>query len=285
MSGVTTGSVRAKASPMPLPNHALLADGFRTVAYRGGSGERPENTLEAFEHAAAQSADVVIELDVRRTADGVLVALHDDLVDRTTDGKGSVAALSYAQLSGLDAGYHFERDGANPYRGARLRIPKLADVLSALPRQSFVLDVHSAHPSVPADIIQLVRDQQAGERVVIASEITRVVQAMRREQPAWLYGATAGEMLSRVLLERVRLDGLAPRTGGILMIPEVHKGLKVLSPRFLEQAHARGERVWVWVVERISDMHRLQGLGVDGVFTPYPAEFTGARTAKSHAAE
>jgi glycerophosphoryl diester phosphodiesterase len=161
----------------------------------------------------------------------------------------------------------------------------VAEVLASFPNQRLVLDVHSEHPDIAKDVIKLVREQRAADRVVVASEIARVVHAIRREEPRWLYGGTAGELLSRVLLERVRLDGLAPRTGGILMIPESHKGLQVLSPRFLERAHARGERVWVWVVESIDDMNRLRQLGVDGVFTPAPAAFIRATSASNIAAE
>jgi glycerophosphoryl diester phosphodiesterase len=269
---------------MPLPKHQLLEPGFRTIAYRGGGGELPENTLEAIANAA-QSSGVVVELDVRRTADGELVAMHDELVERTTDGAGAVSALSYSALAKLNAGHNFERKGQFPYRHAGLRVPKVADILAAFPNQQLVLDVHSDHPEIAAEIVRLVRQQRAAERVVIASEISRVVHAIRRAEPRWLYGGTAGELLSRVLLERVRLDGLAPRTGGILMIPESHKGLQVLSPRFLERAHARGERVWVWVVESIEDLHRLRNLGVDGVFTPTPSAFIEAASSRGVAAE
>jgi glycerophosphoryl diester phosphodiesterase len=267
---------------MGLPKHTLLDDGFRLVAYRGGAGERPENTLAAFDHSASLGSDVVIELDVRRTADGVLVAMHDELVNRTTDGTGSVTSLSYDEIRKLNAGCHFEAEGGPSFRDANLRVPRVAEVLSTFPRQQFVLDVHSDHPSIAAELIKLVDGQRAADRVVVASEIATVVHQVKRERPDWLFSGTAGQLLSRVLLERVKLDGLAPRTGGVLMIPEVHKSLKVLSPRFLQQAHGRGERVWVWVVEQVSDMLRLRNMGVDGVFTPFPAAFNqqaGLRTA------
>ncbi len=254
--------------------HALLGEGFRVVAYRGGAGERPENTLAAFEHAASLGPDVVIELDVRRTADGELVAMHDAHVDRTTDGSGAVSALSYERLGKLNAGHHFTSNGAPSFRDAKLRVPRVADVLSSFPQQRVVLDVHSNHPRIAADILELVRSHRAQDRVVIASEISSVVRAVQRAEPEWLFAATAGQLLSRVLLERVGLDGLAPRTGGVLMIPEVHESLRVLSPRLLRQAHGRGERVWVWVVERAVDMQRLRDMGVDGVFTPFPAAFS-----------
>jgi glycerophosphoryl diester phosphodiesterase len=258
---------------MGLPAHPLLDEGFRIVAYRGGGGERPENTLAAFEQASSLGAEVVLELDVRRTADGVLVAMHDADVGRTTDGQGLVASFSYERLRRLNAGYHFDPAGGFRWRGAQLRVPRVAEVLSAFPQQRVVLDVHSDHPSIAAELTALVRAQQAAERVVIASELSHVVHAVKRLQPSLLVCGTAGQLLSRVLLERVRLDRFAPATGGVLMIPEIHRSLRVLSPRFLRQAHARGERVWVWVVEHVSELGRLRALGVDAVFTPFPSAF------------
>jgi len=111
---------------------------------------------------------------------------------------------------------------------------------------------------------------------VIASELPEVVHRTRRAHPNWLFSATAGQVRTRVLLERLRLDALAPGSGGILMIPEVHGSLRVLTPRLVAHAHARGERVWIWVVEQLAELERLRELGVDGVFTPNPTAFLQA---------
>jgi glycerophosphoryl diester phosphodiesterase len=270
---------------MSLPNHTLLSETFRVVAYRGGGGERPENTLEAFLHASALAPSVVLEMDVRRTVDGVLVAMHDDDVARTTGAVGKVSELRYDALAKFDAGFAFEQGGQFPYRERSLRIPKIDDVLGSVSGQCVVLDVHSDHPNIEQDVIALVRRHDAAGRVVIASEISRVIAQIRRQHPNWLFGGTSGQLLTRVLLERARLDALAPNTGGVLMIPEVHGALRVLSPRLVERAHRRGERVWVWVVESVADMRRLRALGVDGVFTPKPEEFLRAQTDLMSAAE
>jgi len=270
---------------MSLPHHTLLSETFRVIAYRGGSGERPENTLEAFSRAAALGPSVVLEMDVRRTLDGVLVAMHDDDVARTTGAAGRVSELRYDVLAKLDAGFAFEQGGQFPFRGKSLRVPKIDDVLGSAQSQCVVLDVHSDHPNVERDVIALVQRHNAAGRVVIASEISRVVARIRRQHPDWLLGGTAGQLFARVLLERARLDAFAPSTGGILMIPEVHGALRVLSPRLVERAHRRGERVWVWVVENVADMRRLRAQGVDGMFTPKPEEFLRAQADLMSAAE
>jgi glycerophosphoryl diester phosphodiesterase len=187
-----------------------------------------------------------------------------------------VSELDYDALQRLDAGYRFERSGQFPYRGRGIGVPTVNEILSRLPEQMFVLDVHGAQPSITHDLARLVERHSAAKRVVIASERASVVHQVRRAHPDWLLGGTAGQLRARVLLERVRLDAFAPRTGGILMIPEVHGSLRVLTPRFVARAHQRGERVWVWVVEQLADLQRLRELGVDGVFTPNPSAFLRA---------
>ena len=82
----------------------LLSDKFLNIAHRGGASLRPEETLLAFEHALAVGADV-LEFDVHASSDGVIVAMHDGTVDRTTDGTGPIKAQTLAQLRALDAGY------------------------------------------------------------------------------------------------------------------------------------------------------------------------------------
>jgi len=261
---------------MGFAQHALLGHEFRIVAYRGGANERPENTLSAFEHAASLAKSLVIELDVRRTRDGILVAIHDEDVSRTTDGSGRVSELDYEALRKFDAGYRFERGGRFPYRGRGIGIPTVNEVLARLPEQLLVLDVHEQEPRVALDLARLIKRHSAAKRVVIASELAGVIHQVQRAHPDWLLAGTAGQLRARVLLERIKLDALAPRTGGILMIPEVHGSLRVLTPRFLGRAHIRGERVWVWVVEEIAELERLRALGVDGVFTPNPTTFLAA---------
>jgi glycerophosphoryl diester phosphodiesterase len=94
-------------------------------AHRGASAFAPENTMAAFELAVQEKADA-IELDAKLTADGQVVVIHDQTVDRTTDGRGRVGDMSLAQLRQLDAGSHFAR----AFQGER--IPTLDEVLAAL---------------------------------------------------------------------------------------------------------------------------------------------------------
>ncbi|AKU92474.1 glycerophosphodiester phosphodiesterase family protein [Vulgatibacter incomptus] len=263
--------------------HPLLEPGFRLVAYRGGGGDRPENTLLAFEHAASISEGIVLEVDVQRTCDGVLVAMHDETVDRTTDGRGRVDALTLDELEALDAGFWFQ-DGQGAYvqRGAGVRVPTLDELLTAHPRALFALDVHTHHREAPRELVKLVEKHQAQGRVVVVSEHTAVVEATRKLRPDWLYSATARQVRARMVLERVRLDWLAPGGPCVVMVPERHAGLQVLSRRLIDVAHERGERVWPWLVETEADAERFMALGVDGFFTPFPSRFNRMTASRQH---
>ncbi len=117
------------------PAHFFQCTRPLNMAHRGGSRLAPENTLAAFEHATSLGVDV-LEMDLRSSADGVVVAMHDDGVDRTTDGTGPVTGLTLADLKALDAGYRFSRDGGAtfPHRGQGVSIPTLDEVLTAVDR-------------------------------------------------------------------------------------------------------------------------------------------------------
>ncbi|NNL64689.1 MAG: glycerophosphodiester phosphodiesterase, partial [Myxococcales bacterium] len=139
----TRGAPAVRAHPF----FAGSAGALQVVAHRGGMAEGPENTIEAFRRALASGADV-IEMDVRASADGELVVIHDASVDRTTDGSGRVDAMPLSALRSLDAAYRFSPDGAaTPLRGRGVRIPTLAEVLEALPSARVLAEMKSAEPS------------------------------------------------------------------------------------------------------------------------------------------
>ena len=93
------------------------------IGHRGCAGEVPENTIASFARAVADRA-VVIETDVHLTRDGVPVLIHDDDVERISDGHGAVRDLDFAEVRRLDAGFQFRApDGSTPFRGAGVRIP------------------------------------------------------------------------------------------------------------------------------------------------------------------
>jgi glycerophosphoryl diester phosphodiesterase len=138
-------------------------------AHRGGARLAPENTMEAFLQAVERWGADVLETDVHLSRDGELVVIHDDTVDRTTDGTGSVAAMTWAELRELDAGHRFlDLDGEPSARGCGVRIPRFVDLLEALP--GVRINVDAKAPAAARPLVELLHRRGEEHRVLVASE-------------------------------------------------------------------------------------------------------------------
>jgi glycerophosphoryl diester phosphodiesterase len=241
------------------------------IAHRGGAGLWPENTLYAFERAAALGVDV-LETDVRATKDGELVVFHDEGVGRTTDGAGRVGSLTLAELKRLDAAYRFTPDGGRsfPLRGTGVTIPTLREVFKALPHMRFNIEPKQGVPAIVAPLCRLVREHGMAERVLVASFSAAVIEEFRRECPEVATAAASGEVASFLTLHNAGLSHSYSPAMQALQVPEHAGALTVLTRAFVESAHGRGLRVHAWTVNDESDMRRLVEMGVDGVMTDYP---------------
>jgi glycerophosphoryl diester phosphodiesterase len=249
----------------PVPEHKYFRnDAGRplVIAHRGGAGLWPENTLYAFERAGAMGVDV-IETDVRSTKDGELVVLHDENVERTTDGSGPVGSLTLAELKRLDAAYRFSPDGGRsfPVRGRGVTVPTLREVFASLPRMRFNIEPKQGEPPLAAPLCRLIRESGMTDRVLVASFSGTTLEKFRRECP---------EVASFFALHEA---GLAPSYSPVmqaLQVPERSGALRVLTRDFVEAAHGRNLRVHAWTVNDEGEMRRLIEMGLDGVMTDYP---------------
>jgi len=254
-------------------DHKFFAQTKRplAIAHRGGAGLWPENTMYAFERAAALGVDV-LEIDVRSTADGVLVVLHDAAVERTTSGRGRVNELSLARLEELDAGYRWSPDGGRsfPLRGQDITVPTLREVFDAFPDLRFNIEPKQAQPSLAAPLCQMIRDAHVAERAMVGSFNDSVLEEFRRECPEVATSASTAEVSKLLAMSKVGLDISYSPVMQALQVPEMAGGLRVLSKRFVDAAHARNLEVHAWTVNEVEDMRRLLDMGVDGIMTDYP---------------
>lgn len=129
------------------------------VAHRGAATVAPENTMEAYRRAVEMGTDA-IELDVQLTADGEMVLMHDETLERTTDLTGPIASMTLEQLRAADAGFRFEApDGTFPFRGKGLVIPTLGEVLDWLPDGTgLVVEIKARAATAP--VIEALRDSR-----------------------------------------------------------------------------------------------------------------------------
>ena len=266
------GYLGLAASVQPLPDHPFWRPpGPRVIAHRGGRGLWPENTLLAFRNAHALGVDV-LEMDLRQTADAEIVVLHDDTVDRTTDGQGPVAALTLAELQRLDAGFRWTADGGkgHPYRGQGVVVPALRQVFAALPDARMNLEIKGRGPAMAAPLCALIRDRGMAQRVAVAAFDQEAMDAFRAACPQVATAATRDEAVRFARLSAAFLGSLFAPRAQVLQVPERVGGHEVLTPRFASDSRRLNVKVEVWTVNEPEDMKRLLALPVDGIVTDYP---------------
>ena len=251
----------------PRPGHPYLAGAPMLVAHRGGSRLAPENTLAAFRQARDRWRADMLEMDVRLTRDGELIVIHDPSVDRTTDGTGLVCELTLAEIRALDAGYRFtDLSGGHSFRGRGVRVPTLEEVLVEL--TDVWINVECKEPPAAGPLAEVVARHGAEDRVLIAAESERSRRGAAGYPGPW--GVSRRQGLLFFALHR--LPGGSPYTpsADILQVPERWKGLRVVTPRFVREAHRLNIPVQVWTVDEEADMRRLLDWGVDGIQTDRP---------------
>ncbi len=209
----------------------------------------------------------MLEMDVRLTADGEVVVLHDPTVDRTTDGRGAVASMTWHELRELDAGARFtDPQGRATFRAGGVRVPRFEEVLEAFPHTR--LNVEVKCPEVARPFVECVRRHGAEHRVLLAAEHERCRRAVRGYPGPW--GASRSQLRPFWVLHRTVLGRVYTPRVDALQVPFRYRGREVVSARFLAEAHRRNLPVHVWVVDEPDDMRRLLALGVDGIQTDRP---------------
>jgi glycerophosphoryl diester phosphodiesterase len=209
----------------------------------------------------------MLELDVHLTRDGEVVVIHDETVDRTTDGTGAVASLTMRELEGLDAGYRFvDLEGRASFRGEGVRIPRFEDLLTGFPDSRLNVEVKAAEAAGP--LVEVIRRHGAEERVLVAAEFERRRAGAGGYTGPW--GASRHHVLILWMLHRLPGSALYTPAADILQVPERWKGMQIVTPPFVREAHRRNLPVQVWTVDDPNDMRRLLSWGVDGIQTDRP---------------
>lgn len=243
----------------------------RLIAHRGGGGLRPENTLEAFEHAVREFNADVLELDVHASSDGVIFIAHDDTLERCTNGHGDLAALTSSQLEQLDAGHQFSADGQTyPYRGKGIKLPRLAALLGAFPDLRLNIEVKARTPGLIDAFVKQLRQAKAVDRCCVGSEHDDIGVALVEALPEGCHFFPS-QALTQLFMslwsgEAAQVD----RRYHVIDMPAVHEGLSLAEPAFLEIAHGLGRPVYVFTVDEEAEMRSLFAAGVDGVMTDRP---------------
>lgn len=270
--------LRARVEPVAAhPFFAQFEPGQQiNIAHQGGEQLWPSNTLLAFQNAVAMEVDV-LEMDTHLTADGVFVLIHDDTVDRTTDGSGAVKEMTLAEIQTLDAGYYWTDDAGQtyPFRGQGITIATLEEVFTAFPDMPMNIEIKPDDTAVAQSLCQLIRQYNMNNQVLIGSFHDNALTAFRTACPDVATSMTESEIRPFWILSTVGLSDLYPSPAEAFQVPTtanlpVLGEVDVLTERFVRNAHAQNIAVHAWTINETAEMERLLGMGLDGIITDRP---------------
>lgn len=243
----------------------LVEPGPIAFAHRGGAGEAPENTLPAFEIAQTLGYRY-LETDVHLTRDEVLVAFHDDRLDRVTDRSGAITQLGIAEVEAADAGHAFSPDGGRtfPFRGCGIRVPRLEEILARWPEARVNIDPKS--DACVGPLAALLDRLGAWERVCVGSfsdDRLRRIRTLGHGMACTSMGPHA------VALARLSTASALMRRLGAncIQVPISRGRVPIVTERFVAAAHRAGLPVHVWTINEETTINKLLDLGVDGIMS------------------
>jgi len=229
-------------------------------AHRGASAHAPENTLAAFRLALEQQADA-IEFDVTLCASGEVVVIHDDKVDRTTNGHGKVRDLTLAALKSLDAGSFFSPD----FNGEH--IPTLREVLKEFGGRLFMnielkTDI-TGMPELPNQVAKLVKEFGVEKQILISSFDLRSLAKINKLLPDTARAALAAPGLRGAWMYSRCFNALN-------RYEAVHPDVETTNRRLVAIVHKRRQRIHPYTVDDVHQIKQILQAGVDGFFTNNP---------------
>ncbi len=234
------------------------------IAHRGSAFLAPENTLGAFQLGWQETT--TCELDVRQTADGRLVVIHDDSTKRTTGAGLKVAECSLRELQQLDAGSY----KGEQWRGERL--PTLDDVIAAMPADKKILVEIKVGPEILPELTRVIRASGKEKQLILQSFFPWVCTEAKKifpRLPVYLLFACNQDAQTEVWSPTIYQAIMETRKNGL-------DGMSVNNTPIIDAAaiqaiRAAGLKINVWTVDQVDAARRLVSLGVDGIITNRPA--------------
>lgn len=231
------------------------------IAHRGASGVAPENTMAAFRKALELGAGF-IETDLQLSRDARLVAMHDDTLERTTNGRGPVSSKTVEELRKLDAGSWFPPSGQGAASFAGERIPTIEEIL-AFGREHEIglhLEIKPTGPSgAEHAIVGALHASNEVARSVVLSFSAGVLKRVRQLDPLVMTGFLFSDRLSSPV-------STAVDAGARQLLPRIDR----VTRELVTEAHAHDLKVVAWTADSRAEMQKLIAAGVDGIITNYP---------------
>lgn len=246
------------------------------IGHRGNRAHAPENTLPSLLEAVALGVDAV-EFDLHVSRDGALVVMHDPTLDRTTNGTGTIASRTLAELRALDTGARFTRDGGKtfPWRGRGVTVSTFDEVVEALPR-TLPLIIEVKTPAASPFLLRAIKRHDIASRIIVAGFNAEAVLPMRGN--GFAMGAATGEVAS-MLLPAILGQKFGPKPFQALCIPPVWNGIPVPILGLARGLRGTGITTHIWTINDPAKALRLWRGGVQGIISDDPGLMLASRKA------
>ncbi|OPL09656.1 MAG: hypothetical protein AVO33_06505 [delta proteobacterium ML8_F1] len=242
-------------------------------AHRGGRGLYPENTLAAFTGARDLGVDGV-EFDLHLTKDAVVVVCHDPTIDRTSNGSGTIAEMTYDELKDYNYAYHFRDDeGDNPYLADPQSLPTLDQVLEVVGGMYLIIEIkedgiNGAH--VADQVARKIREKGLLDRVLVSSFQDEIVDYIHRNYPDIKTSSGEKAITQYARLTSLQLGYFYQATDAAMSLPTTEYGVDLRKFNIIQGLKKRNMAAIYWTVNEAEEMQMLIDLKVDGIITDYP---------------
>lgn len=255
-------------------NQTFLKKGNRPliIAHQGGAGMAPGNTMAAFSLSEKLGVDM-LEMDVHLSKDGEAVVIHDNTVDRTTNGTGAVKDMTLNELQKLDAGYHFiGPDGSYSYRNKGITIPAMDEIFKEFPGYPMTIELKTDDPALADKMAELIRKHNMSDKVIIASFYDDALAYFIEATDGTVPVSSAREATRNfVIAHKLYADRIIPMEKyTAVQIPMEASGLNLATERLTESLHKRGIAVQYWTINDEDSVRKLARIGADGIMTDHP---------------
>ena len=235
---------------------------FQIVAHRGLPEDYPENTLIAYRHALMLHIDM-LEIDVHYTKDKELVVIHDDTIDRTSNGKGKVSDFTLKELKALDSGF---------YKGEKFKgesIPTFDEVLDLADNfsQKLLIEIKkpSQYPNIENMIVDKLKERQISKSKVILQsfdfDCVKKLSAMNLDYELGL------------LISKKKYWHKLPNFKKIAKVADyANPNYQIVSQKFMQLAHDEELKVLPYTVNKLKESQKLVDIGVDGIISDVPED-------------
>lgn len=257
LAGCSTGRAipTADCPPSPFRSSPPLV-----IAHGGGEGLGPENTIVAMRRSMAAGADA-LDLDLRMSSDGVIVARHDRELSITTDGSGPIDARTFTELQQLDAAAQWTGDPIDE----PVRIPSLLEVLQTFPDVLTSLEIKQTQPPLADELCRVLVEADAVDRVYVSSNDDSAAYAAERACPGLLITTTYADLDA----QRAAHDRGEPWCAASPIGQPPYRDDR-FDAASVDDTHARGSAIFTWTVDDPDTLRELALAGVDGVYTRRP---------------